>query len=134
VWNSFAYQPYRFNDYLIGSSNYSGNKLTGVPRVINVSGVDIKTKHNYYFNLTLNCTSPIPLDDASTVYAKRYHLLQIKVGRTFIFSKYSLNVFAGGDNMLNEVYSLGNDINALGGRYFNPAPKRNVYGGMRFEF
>ena len=134
VWNSFAYQPYRFNEYIVDASNYSGNKLTGVPRVINVSGADIQTKHSYYLNITFNYTSSIPLNDANSVYAKRYHLLQMKLGREFIFSKCSLNVFAGVDNLFNELYSLGNDINALGTRYFNPAPKRNYYGGVRFVF
>lgn len=134
AWNSFAYQPYRFDGYVIGSSDYSGNKLTGVPRIINVSGIDIKTKHNYYANITFNYTSSISLNDANTVYAKRYRLLQMKVGKEFIFGKCSINVFGGVDNLLNELYSLGNDINALGGRYFNPAPKRNYYGGVRIEF
>jgi len=60
--------------------------------------------------------------------------LQIKFGKEFILNKHSINVFAGADNLLNEVYSLGNDINALGSRYFNPAPERNYYAGARFKF
>jgi iron complex outermembrane receptor protein len=99
-----------------------------------VSGVDIKTKHRWYANITFNYTSSIPLNDANTVYAKPYHLLQIKLGKEFILHQYSINVFAGADNLLNEVYSLGNDINALGSRYFNPAPERNYYGGIRIKF
>jgi iron complex outermembrane receptor protein len=134
VSNSFSYQPYRFNEYVIGSSVYSGNKVTGVPRVIDVSGVDIKTRNNYYANITFNYTSSIPLNDANSVYAKPYHLLQMKIGKQFILKKCSINIFAGVDNLFNEVYSLGNDINSLGGRYFNPAPKRNYYTGARFEF
>ncbi len=134
VWNSFTYQPYRFNEYVIGSTDYSGNKLTGVPRTVNVSGIDIKTKHHYYANITFNYTSSIVLNDANTASAKPYHLLQLKLGRAFIFSKYSLDVFAGADNLLNEVYSLGNDINAAGSRYFNAAPSRNYYGGIKIQF
>jgi iron complex outermembrane receptor protein len=34
------------------------------------------------------------------------------------------------DNILNEVYSLGNDINAAGNRFYNPAPRRNVFAGV----
>ncbi len=29
--------------------------------------------------------------------------------------------------LLNETYSLGNDINGFGGRYYNAAAKRNYY-------
>ena len=134
VWNSFSYQPYRFDEYEIGNAVYSGNKVTGVPRTINVSGVDIKSRNNFYANVTFNNTSSIPLNDGNTVYAKYYHLLQMKIGKQIILSKCAINVFAGADNLLNEVYSLGNDINALGGRYFNPAPERNFYAGASFRF
>ncbi|HRH60695.1 MAG TPA: TonB-dependent receptor, partial [Chitinophagaceae bacterium] len=134
LWNSFTYQPYRFDEYKIASTSYSGNKLTGVPRTINVTGIDVQTKHQYYANLTLNFTSQIPLNDGNTVSAKAYHLLQLKMGRTLYFKKWNMNVFAGADNLLNEIYSLGNDLNALGGRYFNPAPKINFYGGVQFGF
>jgi iron complex outermembrane receptor protein len=134
VWNSFSYQPYRFDEYIIGSTAYSGNKLTGVPRIINVSGADIKTRGNFYANITFNYTSSTPLNDANTVYAKRYHLLLLKFGKEFTLSKFVINAFAGADNLLNETYSLGNDLNAFGGRYFNPAPKRNYYAGVNLNF
>jgi iron complex outermembrane receptor protein len=134
IWNSFSYQPYRFDEYVVGNSVYSGNKVTGVPRTINVSGVDIKSRNNYYANMTFNYTSSIPLNDANTVFAKPYHLLQMKIGKQINLNKCRINVFAGADNLLNEIYSLGNDINALGGRYFNPAPERNYYAGVKFEF
>lgn len=130
IWNSFSLQPYHFDDYKLGSNDYSGNKLTGVPHTINVSGADIKFQHDYFINITFNYTSSISLNDAATVSAKPYHLLQLKLGKDFMFSKIKWKVFAGADNLLNEVYSLGNDINAFGGRYFNPAPARNYYGGI----
>jgi iron complex outermembrane recepter protein len=44
-----------------------------------------------------------------------------------------LEIFGGLDNALDEVYSLGNDLNALGGRYFNTAAPRNVYAGAKFD-
>ena len=134
IWNSFTYQPYRFDEYVIDSAVYSGNKLTGVPRTINVSGIDIRTRQSFYASITFNLTSSIPLNDANTVFAKPYHLLQAKLGKEFVLNKCRMNVFAGADNLLDEVYSLGNDINAAGSRYFNPAPERNYYVGIRVEF
>jgi len=34
------------------------------------------------------------------------------------------------DNLLNEKYSLGNDLNAFGSRFFNAAPTRNLQTGI----
>ncbi len=134
IWNSFSYQPYRFTNYTVGTNNYSGNKLTGVPTYINVSGVDINTKNAFYGSIIFNATSSIPLDDANSAFAKRYYLLQVKVGKYFKIHTCKLNTYFGIDNLLNEVYSLGNDINAAGKRYFNPAPKRNFFIGARLTF
>lgn len=136
VWNSFAYQPYRFDDYVLGSVSYSGNKLTGVPRTVNVTGLDIKTKGNYFLNITFNYTSALPLNDANTYEAEPYHLLQCRIGKDFILGAAKLKLFAGVDNLLNEVYSLGNDINAAGNppRFYNPAPKINCYAGASITF
>ena len=58
----------------------------------------------------------------------------MKLGKELILNKCFINFFVGADNLLNEVYSLGNDINAVGSRYFNPAPERNYYAGVRFKF
>ena len=45
-----------------------------------------------------------------------------------------MDLFAGVDNAFDVTYSLGNDINATGGRYFNAAPGVNYYGGVSFRY
>ncbi|MEP6682547.1 MAG: TonB-dependent receptor plug domain-containing protein [Parafilimonas sp.] len=131
VANSFAYQPYKFNNYISGTKNYSGNYLTGVPKKVNVSTLDVYTKPGIYLNANFNVTSSIPLTDANDVYAGNYKLLQIKIGFKQHYNKATFDFYFGADNLLNETYSLGNDLNAVGGRYFNPAPKRNYFGGVK---
>lgn len=89
---------------------------------------------NLYSNITLNCTSPIPLNDANDIYAENYQLLQLKLGFAKQYQKIFIDVYAYIDNALNQLYSLGNDLNAFGGRYFNPAPARNFQAGVRLKF
>jgi iron complex outermembrane receptor protein len=132
--NSFAYQPYTFNNYISGTKNFSGNHLTGVPKNINVTTLDVDTKTDIYLTANFNYTSLIPLTDANDVFADNYKLLQLKAGFKKQVGKTTLDFYAGIDNVLNETYSLGNDLNALGGRYFNPAPKRNYFAGFKLIF
>ncbi len=131
VANSFAYQPYHFTSYIIDNSDYSGNWLTGVPRTINVTTFEADSKTGVYANVIFNTVSKLSLNDAATAYAKPYHLLQGKIGFQNDSHRFRYNVFIGGDNLFNETYSLGNDINAFGGRYYNPAPKRNYFAGIQ---
>lgn len=134
VFNSFSYQPYRFKNYVSKNNDFSGNRLTGVPRFINVTGIDVGIQKDYFLNVNLNVVSSIPLNDANTEYAKPYQLLQCKVGKKIYGSKASWMLFAGCDNMLNQQFSLGNDINAAAGRYYNPAPVINFYAGINVKW
>lgn len=134
IWNSFSSQPYKFDTYVVTTNDYSGNKLTGVPNLINVCGLDVYTNSDFYLNATFNYTSSIWLNDANTVQSKPYRLLQAKIGKQIHLAKCDIEIFAGADNIFNQVYSLGNDLNAFGGRYFNPAPERNYYGGVKIGF
>ena len=43
-------------------------------------------------------------------------------------------LFVGVDNALNQTYSLGNDLNAFGARYFQPSAPRNYYAGIKLGF
>ena len=131
ITNSYSYQPYKFINYQQGSNNYSGNHLTGVPHNVNVCGLEMTSNEGYYIHVSYTYTSSIPLTDANDAYANAYHLLQTKCGWQGTSKKMLLEIFAGGDNLLNEHYSLGNDINAAGKRFYNPATTINFFAGCK---
>jgi len=132
--NSFSYQPYQFTNYTEGTDDYSGNHLTGVPKYINATVLVAQTNMGAYLNVIFNNVSSLPLDDANDAFAKPYHLLQSKIGYQHALKNFEYNIFLMIDNLLNETYSLGNDINAYGGRFYNPAPRRNVTVGAAIRF
>ncbi len=121
---------YHFKNYTINSTDYSGNRLTGVPNTIFVNTVDAAFKNIFYLNATYNYTGKLPLTDANSFYADDYHLLQCKIGYRVLLKRKLLEIFAGADNIFNENYSLGNDINATGNRFYNAAPLRNYFAGV----
>ncbi|QKJ31246.1 TonB-dependent receptor [Mucilaginibacter mali] len=132
---AYTLSRYFFRDYADATTNYSGNPLTGVPRHVIVSSLQVKIPQNLYVFVQHNYTASIPLNDASNVFAPQYHLLQAKAGCTCnLTHKTKLDIYAGTDNLLNAQYSLGNDLNAVGSRYFNPSPLRNYYAGFSLMF
>ena len=130
ISNSNSFQPYRFTNYVVGNANFSGNALTGVPKYINVTTVEAMFKKRYSISIIYNYTASIPLTDGNDAFAMDYRLLQAKINYHFAIQKSQLSVFISADNLLNETYSLGNDINAAGKRYYNPAPQRNFLTGI----
>jgi iron complex outermembrane receptor protein len=136
---AFTHHNFTFDDYQKRSGgenvDYSGNDLTGTAPNISVTTLDLETRAGLYFNFTYNFTDQIPLNDANTVYADSYNLLTAKLGwKIDVKQKHLVNVFFGIDNMLNEKYSLGNDLNAFGRRFFNASPERKYFGGIKVYF
>lgn len=133
IQNSYTLSKYFFRDYFNGTANYSGNRLTGTPRAVIISGLDFRFPKNFYLFAQHNYTSKIALNDANSVFSKDFNLIHFKAGwrSKAKQGKPGLDFYAGIDNLLNETYSLGNDLNAFGGRYFNAAPLRNFFGGVK---
>ncbi|MGQ7854709.1 TonB-dependent receptor [Pedobacter sp. WC2501] len=134
-WRSnYTFSHFRFEDFVNGTVNFSGNKLTGVPESILVNSLEFNFPKAFYLFVQHNYTSSIPLNDNNTVFAKRYHLVESKFGiRNLSVNKIHLDLFAGVNNLLNVKYSLGNDLNAANGRYFNPAAGINFYTGLSIQ-
>lgn len=133
--NSYTLSHFKFDDYFGRSVDLSGKDLTGVPKNVVITGLEVQLPKGLYVFAQHNYTSKIPLTDANTVYAEKYHLVQAKIGcRSIRIGGVPVELFAGADNLLNQKYSLGSDLNAAAGRYFNAAPARNYYGGMSLHF
>ncbi len=135
IQTAYTYHDFNFKNYVKEGEDFSGNQLTGVAPNISVTSVDVRTAFGGYFQGTFNFTDAIPLNDANDVYSDPYHLLALKAGYIVALSgNFEMEIFAGIDNVLNERYSLGNDLNAFGGRYFQPAAERNYFGGIKFRY
>ena len=135
VKGNYTYHHFKFDKYVQGGEDYSGNKFTGVSPHTVWGGVQIESAPGIYVNAHYNYTDDIPLNDAGTEYAQSYHLIMGKLGyRKSIGRSLLLDVHIGGDNLLDQRYSLGNDLNAFGGRFYQPAPGRNYYGGLSLNY
>lgn len=129
----YCFQPYSFREYQQGTTNFSGKSLTGVPRHILTIGNQLSHVKGFYFQGQLNATSSIPLNDANDEWAAAYQLLQAEIGWHLRWKGKLWHFFLSADNLLNQNYSLGNDINAAGRRFYNPAPGLNFLAGIRFN-
>jgi iron complex outermembrane receptor protein len=135
VYLSSTTNIFHYDEYSAGGKDYSGNKMPGVAAQTIAAGIDIKTSVGFYGNATFFHSSKIILNDANTDEASPYNLVGVKIGyKQHLAKKQSFELFAGAQNLLDERYSLGNDINAFGGRYYNAAPGRNFYVGVGLRF
>ena len=134
VKSAYTYSDFRYGDFEKGKTDFSGKRLPSVPEHTIALSADVQFKKGIYLTSNFYYATKMFLDDANTVAADGYRILGCRAGwKPAVKSKLIMNVYAGVDNLLNETYSLGNDINAAGGRYYNAAPKRNFYAGISFQ-
>lgn len=133
---SHTWHRFRFKDFKQVNSDYSGNELPSVAPHVVVLSADLASEQGAYLNFTYNYTDEIALNDANSEYAEAFHLLDLKVGYNFNLKNkvHGFGIYAGVNNVLDETYSLGNDINGFGGRYYNAAAGRNFFGGVRYSW
>lgn len=129
---AYTYSHFTFTDYRKLGVDYAGKQIPGVPRhAVSLLG-QLSLRAGFYAHLSWYYNSAIMLNDANSFSAEAFHLAGGRVGykQERVGRKWWWQVYAGVDNLLNERYSLGNDINAAANRFYNAAPARNWLAGV----
>jgi len=131
VWGqALTVNDFKFINYKNNLTSFAGNKLTGVPDKMIATNLLVDFKRGFYMNVQFNYVGKIPLNDANTVYGNAYRLWQSRGGWKSNARNLPVEIFFLVDNIGNEKYSLGYDINAFGSRFYNASPTRNVQAGL----
>ena len=131
---SYTYHDFEFRNYIKRGNEFSGNALPGTaPSTFN-GRIDWFLNNGLKVNFTYHYVDAIPLNDANTVSSDAYHLLSSRLGYTKEGNKMDWEMFFGIENLTNNTFSLGNDLNAFGGRFFQPAAGTNYYFGLKVKF
>lgn len=133
-WFSHTWHDFKYREFKQVNSDYSGNSLPGTaPNTIS-AGFDVQARNGLLGSITYYFSERFPLNDANSEYADAYHLLGLRIGfQKWFANKWRVKLIAGVENMLDQTYSLGNDLNGFGGRFFNAANGRNYYVSLLME-
>lgn len=127
---NFSRYRFRYTRFVQDNNDYTGNVMPGIAPNTWTLLASVKMKNGLYGHFNYSYTSRIALNDANTAYASAFQLLTAKLGYQFSLQKMNTHFYVGADNLLNELYSLGNDINGFVGRYYNVSPSRSYYLGI----
>lgn len=131
---SGSFYDFKFKNYQQNENDLSGNDVTGVPRTTMNSLVNFTFFKKLSVDYSHFYTSKIPLNDANSVWSNSSLVGNIQFRFPVDFEKTRVNLYLQVQNLYNEEYVLGFDINAFGNRYYNPAAKRNFILGMKVDF
>lgn len=131
---SGSFYDFTFENYRQNANDFSGNDLTGVPETTVNSLLNFTFFRKLMVDYSHFYTSRIPLNDANSVWSESSLVGNIQLRYPVAFEKTKLTVSLQIQNLYNENYVLGFDINAFGNRYYNPAAKRNFIFGVKADF
>ncbi|HEU4469445.1 MAG TPA: TonB-dependent receptor [Flavisolibacter sp.] len=131
AWISYTYHRFSYKEFRQLNNDFSGNALPGIAPHTLSAGYDVQTRKGWLATLSYYFSDRVPLSDAGSAYATAYHLLGARLGYQHAMGMHwKLRLTGGVENLLDQLYSLGNDINGFGGRFYNAAPGRNFYISM----
>ncbi|MEM9836681.1 MAG: TonB-dependent receptor [Bacteroidota bacterium] len=132
---AYTYQSGQYRNYQPNGNDFSGQDLPGLTPHTFDWQLTARTSIGYYAGLGLYTSGRTPLDDANEVFAESFAVLRARIGYVFDWRGRTVNAYLGGDNLLNQTYSLGYDLNPqFGRRYFQPAAGRSIFLGVRLNF
>ena len=134
LYFSGSLYDFTFQDYLHDGNDYSGNKMTGVPAKSLQSLMNIQLFNFMNIEYGNYFTSAFPLNDTNAVHAEEMIVGNLTARFSVPVQKKNLNFYAQIQNIYNDDLVLGYDINAFGGRYYNPSAERNFAFGASFVF
>jgi iron complex outermembrane receptor protein len=132
LWNSGNWTKYTFQDFTQGETDLSGKLLPGIPRFAQSTGLDILFKYGFSIFATYQHGGEMYLNDANTVKNTAFNqwtgrIIWKKNWGAHLYSEIS----ASAEKVNAGIYSLGFDLNAFGNRYYNAAPKDNLWAGVK---
>jgi iron complex outermembrane receptor protein len=134
---AYTYSDFEFDKFVDDDGNdFSGKTIPGVPE--NLLSADFTYTHpsGIYSQFTALHVDEIYADNANTTANDAYTLADLRLGYSQFFGPWELSPFIGVNNLFDKLYNGNVRINAFGGRYFEPAPDRNIYAGLtlRYDF
>ena len=127
---SYAYSDFTYSSFTTPNGSFAGKSLPGIPRHSSSFGLNYTSTNGLYTSLTTNLVGKQYADDGNTVAIDGYEIVNLRGGYVFEYRDIEIRPYLGINNLLNQEYTDNVRINAFGGRYYEPAPTLNIFGGI----
>ncbi|MEX0964121.1 MAG: TonB-dependent receptor [Pseudohongiellaceae bacterium] len=134
VTASYTYSDFTFDSFESQPSAV-GESLPGIPEHQFFAEVAYDFSSRGYIVWDALNVGEFTANNAGTLLVDNYIVSNLRVGSDYEFNNgATVSPFFGINNLFDEEYFSNVRINAFGGRAFEPAPERHVYGGVNIRF
>ncbi|MBT8049205.1 MAG: TonB-dependent receptor [Xanthomonadales bacterium] len=130
TWSDFRFDQFSDTDGTV----YDGNRIPGIPR--HLFNLDLAWTHpsGFFAGWDFLYVGRFFADNANQVETDDYLVSNLRAGYRWTGGRWTFEPFAGVNNLFNRKYIGNVRLNASFGRYYEPAPERNVYAGVLLKY
>lgn len=127
---SYTFQHFIFDRFISGDEDVSGNREPGVPEHrLHLTAVQ-RLPGGFRVRGRFTWQDAFPVNDANTATNWSHRVVDLRLRWEGGGDAWSVHPFLGLDNVFDERYNASVVPNAFGGRYYEPAPGRQIFAGM----
>lgn len=126
TWSDFSFDEFREP----GGAVFDGNRIPGIPEHLANLALEWSHASGFFAGWDLLYAGSFYADNANSVKTGDYLVSNLRGGLRWQAQGWNLEPFVGINNLFDEQYMSNIRLNAAFGRYYEPAPGRNLYGGI----
>ena len=131
---AYTYQDFTFDTFILDGEDFAGNPEPGAPPHQVFAGVT----HRASFGLTsiaqIRWQDEYSVRNDNTASNWAYTVVDLRFALNRRWGDSDVRPFIGIDNLFDERYNAWTIANGFRGRYYDPSPGREVYGGVTISF
>ena len=131
---AYTYSDFRFEDFVSGTTRFSGNRLPGVPDHMFAGELRYHHSTGIHAAAEVQAASPIYADNANSFSVPRYTVFSASAGYDYQRGNLRLEPFLLVKNFTDQKYSQFALINDTAKRYYDPLPGISLYGGLKVGY
>lgn len=130
---ALTYSHFRFEHFVDTSGDYGGKRMPGIPQSQFFAELAWRKPGAGFAIMEVRLFDELYADNANRVKVDGHGQVNARLGIEQTLWRRALTIYFGVNNLLDTHYFSNIRVNAFGGRYFEPAPGRNIYLGMALE-
>ena len=128
---TYNYTNFKYDEYLSGELNLKGNYLPGIPTRFGNIELEYKNSKNLSIIYSRNYRGFLYANNENTEKISSIWRDDISLSIPLKVGKYNFDFFLGCSNIFDELFPDNIRINAFGKRYYEAAPGRIFFGGIK---
>ena len=126
---SYTYADYRFVDFTVGTADYAGNRIPGIPAQVFQGSATFRTRITSLVT-EASFASKMFVNDANSESAPGYGIVNVRLVSTAVWRGSGAELTLGAQNVFDRKWISSVSVNASGGKFYEPGSQRSLFVGL----